>query len=82
MDYTTYKEVHKKPKPVLYWESRREIDGNGKYIDNFFGLSNYVNELPKAANNNLYLRNGSTAYCIDTGDIYMYATSTDQWYKQ
>lgn len=50
-----------------------DVDGN---IRNYDGLSKDVSKLPH------YVETGSSAYCIDTGDIYIYEKSSDTWYLQ
>lgn len=50
-----------------------EVDGN---IRNYDGLSKDVEKLPH------YVETGSSAYCIDTGEIYIYEKSSDTWYLQ
>lgn len=50
-----------------------EIDGNRR---GYKGLSKDVAKLPH------YVATGSTAYCIDTRDAYMYEKETDTWYPQ
>lgn len=55
---------------------------NGKR--NYLGLSTDIAKLPKVATYPEYtdLKTGSTAYCVDTGDLYMYEASNDNWYEQ
>lgn len=50
-----------------------DIDGN---IRNYDGLSRDVGKLPH------YVDTGSSAYCIDTGQIYIYEKTSDTWYLQ
>lgn len=45
-------------------------------IRNYDGLSKDVLKLPH------YVDTGSSAYCIDTGEIYIYEKSSDRWYLQ
>ncbi len=40
------------------------------------GLSRDVPKLPH------YVGTGSTAYCVDSGDVYMFEETTDTWYRQ
>lgn len=49
------------------------VDGK---IRNYDGLSSDVDKLPH------YVETGSSAYCIDTGDIYIYEKKSDIWYLQ
>lgn len=49
------------------------VDGN---IRNYDGLSKDVEKLPH------YVATGSSAYCDDTGDIYIYEKTSDTWYLQ
>ena len=44
---------------------------------NYEGLSADVSKLPKYDN----LEAGSTALCLDTGDLYKYHAKTKTWYK-
>ena len=44
-------------------------------VRHYQGLSKDISKLPH------YVENGSTAFCVDTGDIYFYLKSTDSWYK-
>lgn len=50
-----------------------DVDGN---IRNYDGLSKDVGKLPH------YVETGSSAYCIDTGQIYIYEKTSDIWYLQ
>ena len=50
---------------------------HGKDRAEFYGLSSDVDKLPATG-----INSGSTAYCADTGDVYMFIKSTGQWYKQ
>lgn len=49
------------------------VDGN---IRNYDGLSKDVGKLPH------YVETGSSAYCDDTGEIYIYEKTSDTWYLQ
>lgn len=49
------------------------VDGN---IRNYDGLSKDVSKLPH------YVGTGSSAYCDDTGEIYIYEKTSDTWYLQ
>lgn len=57
-----------------------------KYKDYVYGqvdywcLSTDVPKLPKKADNKL--GDGSSAYCKDTGDVYLYDEENDIWIKQ
>ena len=44
-------------------------------LHRYAGLAKDVNKLP------LYGATGSTAQCVDTGDIYRFEESTKKWYK-
>lgn len=46
-------------------------------IRNYEGLSSDVSKLPKYDN----LSTGSSAFCVDTGDLYKYEKTTKTWYK-
>lgn len=48
-----------------------------RQIRNYEGLSSDVSKLPKYDN----LETGSSAFCIDTGDLYKYEKTTKTWYK-
>lgn len=41
----------------------------------YIGLSEDVEKLPHSVDS------GSTALCLDTGDLYIYHKKTDTWYK-
>lgn len=45
-------------------------------IRNYELLSADVDKLP------LYVKTGSSAYCIDNGDFYKFEATTKTWYKQ
>lgn len=47
---------------------------DSKAIESWCGLSADLDMLPKTG------CTGSTAYCIDTGDRYMFEETTDTWY--
>lgn len=53
---------------------------DGRRLD-YQGLSKDVGKLPTQKNNS-DLATGSTAYCIDSGELYIYESLTGQWYKQ
>lgn len=42
-----------------------------------YGLSEDVDKLPTEG-----INSGSTAFCVDTGDVYIFLRYTKQWYKQ
>lgn len=44
-------------------------------VRHYHGLSKDAAKLPH------YVSTGSSAFCVDTGDIYFYLESTDSWYK-
>lgn len=50
------------------------IDGN---IRNYEGLSADVLKLPKYDN----LGTGSSAFCVDTGQLFKYEKTTKTWYE-
>lgn len=50
-----------------------EVNGN---IRSYDGLSKDVSKLPH------YVETGSSAYCDDTGDVYIYEKTSDTWYLQ
>lgn len=50
------------------------IEGN---IRNYEGLSKDINKLPKYDN----LMTGSTAFCIDTSQLFEYEATTKTWYE-
>lgn len=50
---------------------------NGDRYD-FQGLKADVSSLPKVN----AIGTGSTAYCVDTAELYMYEKSTRTWYEQ
>lgn len=51
---------------------------------NYQGLSKDISKLPTAQKYAQYntLAAGSTAMCVDTGDIIFYSKSNDTWYVQ
>lgn len=49
---------------------------NGQ-IRNYEGLSADVSKLPKYDD----LETGSSAFCVNTGDLYKYEKTTKTWYK-
>ena len=52
-----------------------EEKGNHKM---FMGLSSDVTELP---NNMQGTITGSSAFCVDTGELYLYEESSGTWYQ-
>lgn len=44
----------------------------------FYGLAQDVSLLPTTDE----IASGSVAYCVDTGDIFMYLKATHTWYPQ
>lgn len=50
------------------------IDGN---IRNYEGLSADIGKLPKYDD----LETGSSAFCLDTGQLFKYEKTTKQWYE-
>lgn len=53
-----------------------EVDKTNPNKRSYTGLSEDVDKLPK----NSKLATGSTALCIDTGDLLMYHNPTKTWY--
>ena len=47
---------------------------DSKAIESWCGLSADIDKVPKTG------CTGSTAYCVDTGDRYMFEDTTDTWY--
>ena len=45
----------------------------------FFGTSDKLNDFKEAVGNKF--NTGSIAYCMDTGDKYMYSKYKDTWYS-
>lgn len=43
----------------------------------FYGLEADIDLLPTEG-----INSGSTAYCVDTGSIYIYLEATNTWYPQ
>lgn len=63
------------------WEliSRRQPpypEPGSKAIECWCGLAADMDKVPKTG------CTGSTAYCVDTGDRYMFEETTDSWYPQ
>ena len=52
-----------------------EVAGNHK---TFMGLSSDVVLLPNEMENTI---TGSTAFCVDTGEVYFYEETTKTWYQ-
>lgn len=52
-----------------------EVKGNHKM---FMGLSDDVSLLPNEVQNTI---TGSSAFCVDTGELYLYEESTKTWYQ-
>lgn len=52
-----------------------EVKGNHK---TFMGLSDDVSLLPNEMQNTI---TGSSAFCVDTGEVYLYEESTKTWYQ-
>lgn len=46
-------------------------------VRNYEGLSKDIGKLPQYDN----LSTGSSAFCLDTGDLYKYEQTTKTWYK-
>lgn len=69
-----------------------EIPDLGSFMDTnqkkgvweYFGLSSDLDKLPTVARCPKYkdLPQGTTAYCIDDGSVYMYEKTTDRWIEQ
>ena len=57
------------------WEC---VDGQDRNQRNYQGLSIDVDKLPTYDD----LEAGSTAYCVDTGEYYIYHAKTKTWYQQ
>lgn len=55
-----------------------------KGVWEYYGLDADVSKLPTRAVYPKYkdLPSGSYAFCIDTGVVYMYSSSDDNWYEQ
>ena len=45
----------------------------------FFGTSDKYDEFVELADENMFT--GTVAFCMDTGDKYMYSAFTKEWYK-
>lgn len=60
--------------PDLGSFSATSVDGK---IRNYEGLSADVGNLPKYKD----LETGSSAFCVDTGELYKYEKTTQTWYK-
>ena len=52
-----------------------EVKGNHKM---FMGLSSDVTLLPNEMENTI---TGSTAFCVDTGEVWFYEESSKTWYQ-
>lgn len=51
------------------------VDSHPGLRREYRGLSTDAAKLPH------YVSDGSSALCLDTGDLYMFLKSTDTWYK-
>ena len=80
-----------KTRPIFfdgeYYDSQADVPdlGSWEYIcgpydkrRSYQGLSADVAKLPKYDD----LLTGSSALCVDTGDVYLYHKGTKNWYKQ
>lgn len=71
-----YDGVKYKPGDVIpdlgSWVAQPSTEGMRRDYD---GLSADLAKLPH------YVQTGSTAFCIDTSEVYEYEKSTDRWYK-
>jgi len=47
-------------------------------VREYFGLSTDIDKLPKYED----LATGSSAYCVDSGDLYMYNADSKTWVQQ
>lgn len=59
------------------WGHWERVSNEGM-VTTFYGLSTEVGKLP------IYneLATGSTALCLDTGDLYIYHKGLNKWYLQ
>lgn len=68
-----------------WYEPGQEVPDLGSFVAmpgsdkvrNYEGLSADVGKLPKYDD----LETGSSAFCVDTGDLYKYEKTTKTWYK-
>ena len=51
-------------------------------LKELMGLSSGVNKLPTLSYSGVQLKTGSTAFCLDTQDLYIFSAITDTWYSQ
>lgn len=70
-------QVYKDNEPVHDLGSFECVSKEGFNQRNYEGLSADVSKLPKYDD----LEAGSTALCLDTGDLYKYHAKTKTWYK-
>lgn len=54
-------------------------DPKGQGIRTYYGKSA---DIAKFAKNCTYVKAGSVAYCVDTGEVYMFEDSDKTWYLQ
>lgn len=57
------------------------IDDTGSFQKNegsYYGLAKDVDKLPKEKG----MLNGTMAYCVDTGDVYMWCGADRRWHLQ
>jgi len=57
-----------------YWA----LDSRDGLKCTFYGLSTDIASLPTDAE----IGTGSVAYCVDTGDVYMFYQPTTSWHEQ
>lgn len=68
-----------------YYKNKEDVPDIGSFvatsykkgIRNYEGLSKDVSKLPKYKD----LETGSSAFCLDTGELYKYEKTTQTWYK-
>lgn len=57
---------------------KRDHTYGDKQFREYFGLSTDIAKLPKYDD----LATGSTAYCVDNGNLYMYNATSQTWVEQ
>lgn len=63
----------------------KKIKVGGQVVSNiqeYYGLAKDVANLPvNAKGNKNYITTGSSFFCIDTSDVWMFEEESNQWYK-
>ena len=66
----------------IYKDGEAPDLGSIKVLSNNRGIREYAFLQTDFSKLPTYCLTGSTAICVDTGEIYMFHEDTSQWYKQ